>query len=147
MNVTPVAGDSNGLYDTWIYYASTSTATGVTFTSDGRYVGQALVLDNLITDGSGNIVSGHANDEQERGSFVASGSNITFTPMQATCDGSYPIYSASYVLDGDRLTLSLPSSIVAFTRVKDAGMSAFAITLGCFTASGFVQQPLAPVGP
>ena len=125
----------NSLIDTWIYDSGDS-AIGLTFDTDNTYSAQVLVLTSSTT----------ANDQVETGTFTKTTSEITFTPKKFTCPGPDTIYTLSYQINGNGLTLVTADGALFFTRDMSPDTTNARITFGCFLDDGsFVAMPLAPV--
>lgn len=123
------------LYSTW-YEAQSTYGIGLTLTGSGTYVLQTI----LPTGGT------TFEDQVEKGSFVKDGATLTFTPLEWTCTATGPgqPWTATYSQYGNNLELATTSVVYGFT-LDTATLSQGQITLGCFTSTGFVAQPLAPL--
>ena len=122
---------------TWQYQESNVEARGVTFTSDGAYVGSSLVL------------TGPASGEAsvEKGTFQTSGNQIKFTPTETSCAvSSDPPYVLNYTLTSTTLELSSSSGVTVYT-LDTAAEGNFSLSTGCFEpdAGTFSPMPLAPI--
>jgi formylglycine-generating enzyme required for sulfatase activity len=85
-------------------------------------------------------------EQEETGTYVTSGSTVTFTPEQWTCSTPDPPKSYTFAVANGDLTLSNSTGAVVYAPqvASDAGLSV-ALPLGCFGANGFETAPLAPV--
>lgn len=126
------------LEGTWVYTgASGTTAAGLTFESDGRYVAQLL---HLTSETSAEVVA-------ETGTYTSTGSAVTFTPEQSTCpDEKGDVYTYSYSLPSSTsLDLVTPDGMLAMQRSDGSRSSNFAIQFGCVRNGVFTKSPLAPI--
>jgi hypothetical protein len=131
------------LYNTWFEAnGSTGFGQGLTFKADGSYVHSVIQVVNSSTDDA----------EVEQGTFTLAGDGhtMTLTPVQWTCSGPLPAYTAMYTFNGSNLVFSVQGTVldlvvdtVSPTSVNNG--NGFQLLEGCFTQSGFVQQALAPV--
>lgn len=129
--------DGDPLLGSWTFDVSTDEVIGMTFLDDGTY----LTQDIFITGGNTAV------DEAEKGSYVAAGNAITFTPTSSTCPGPVPRWSAAYSVRSDALQLTPGATTVVFQRAATGGSATnFAVTFGCFAQDGtFTPRQLAPV--
>jgi hypothetical protein len=121
----------------WLYTNSAGSAgADITFNANATYTAQILQLTSTTS----------ANDEVETGIFSTTDTEITFTPQNYTCPGSYPVYSLAYTFNGDSLLLSFSTGAVGFSRNKYPAATNFSLAFGCIQSDGsFVVSPLVAV--
>jgi hypothetical protein len=137
---------SPSLDGTWVYNASQTQGAGVIFNADGTYVGQELVITNIVTDSSGNPISVSANDQEESGTYTDNGTSVSFSPTMNTCPGADPPYTLSYSFSNGQLVVSSPGHVETLMRnVNESTSTTYSITTGCFASDGtFTAYP--PMG-
>ena len=121
----------------WLYTnADGSAGIGLSFKADGTY---STVL---LRQTSGTT----ANTQVENGGYMATDTSITFTPTESSCAGSDAPTTSGYVINGNVLSLTMPTGLVSFVRNTTPPSSGVILTVGCFAADGtFTAQPVGPV--
>jgi hypothetical protein len=114
--------------------ANGSVGVGMDLKSDGTYTLQKF-----------SIGTSPLQDEVETGVYSLSGNSITFTAHEWTCAGPVAVFTMTYALNGSVLTLANAVGVTTFSPDTSPPWAGVATTLGCFTRSGFVASPLAPV--
>ena len=85
------------------------------------------------------------NVEEETGTYVATDTTLTTTPQEWTCAGPDPVLSYSYAFAGSGLDVTSSTGLIVFSPDTTPPTSNAVVTFGCFTSTGFVASPLAPV--
>jgi hypothetical protein len=124
------------LAGTWTY-TSGNSGVGLTFDTDGTYVAQVLQLTSATS----------GDDEVEKGTYVATSNQITWTPQEYTCPGPDPVYVTPYSFSGGNLVIVTPGSAAVVTLVREtsSGGGNSSLVFGCFQSGSFAAESLAPV--
>jgi hypothetical protein len=125
------------LIGNWIYSNADGTVgEDIDVKSDGTYV---LSVIQVTSATSGNV-------QEERGTYVATDSQVTTTPQEWSCPGPDPVSTMQYSFSGDILVISGPTGLLSLNPNTAPASSGVAITFGCFQSDGsFVAEALAPV--
>lgn len=135
---SPAASSPPSIYQNWLYTsANGGSGTGLTLKSDNTFEVSSLSLTS----------SSSANAEVQTGTVSISSTSITFTTAEWSCpNGTSTPYVYDYVLNGDSLSLTTPSSVIVMSIDSAPASTNFSLAIGCFSSTGtFTPEPLAPV--
>jgi hypothetical protein len=134
MTGTPPASSNPGTiptpYGSWVVANSDDTvAVQVLLNSDLTYEISLLIVTSTVS----------ADEYTQKGTFVISGTNLVFTPTEASCPGNVPVFTNGYVYDQDLLVLQNPTTGNTTTLATDPTLmlgQGLTVVLGCSLDNG-----------
>jgi hypothetical protein len=114
------------------------TTTQIVLNADGTYQLTQLVATSTVT----------GDEYIEKGLYVTSGADITFTPQQASCPVKKPITMDAYAINGVLIALITPTTGIGLARTAPTQLGAgLTLVVGCSPSPGspFMPEPVAPV--
>jgi len=136
----PSAGNPGAeptLYGNWLATSGT-TSVEVMLNSDGTYEIDLLITTSAVT----------GDEYVQQGTFVLNGADITFTPTEASCPGSVPVFADGYLFNGAGLvTTSSSGTTTGYAPTGSTPLGqGLTLVVGCSQDNGpWTPQPLAPV--